>query len=63
MSRIVAVDNHTLSVVHVFAGENVVTGGEDGQGWVASFADQNAANDFVRDRKWDDGEILGVSRA
>jgi len=38
----------TLSVTHIFDGEEVVTGGHDGQVWVATFASANAAEHFVR---------------
>jgi hypothetical protein len=38
----------TLDVTHIFDGEAVVTGGEDGQVWVATFASDIAAEHFVR---------------
>lgn len=38
----------TLSVTHICDGEEVVTGGADGQVWIATFATKLAADAFVR---------------
>jgi hypothetical protein len=37
----------TLSVTHIFEGEEVVTGGEDGQVWIATFASAPEARIWV----------------
>jgi hypothetical protein len=37
------VDPGTLTITHVFNGEEVVMGGEDGQVWIATFADATEA--------------------
>lgn len=37
----------TLSVTHICDGQEIVTGGDDGQSWVASFASRMAAEMFV----------------
>lgn len=41
----------TLSVTHIYEGENVVTGGPDGQAWVATFASHDLAQVFVNSLK------------
>lgn len=38
----------TLTVTHICDGEEVVTGGEDGQVWIATFAQSALAHIFVR---------------
>lgn len=38
---------HTLSRTHICDGEEVVSGGEDGQTWIATFADSRMAAYFV----------------
>lgn len=53
---IVQVDPATLGVTHICAGEEVVTGGADGQVWVATFADPRTANLFLTHA---DGMIFG----
>jgi hypothetical protein len=45
------VGNHTLTVTHIADGEEVVTGGEDGQAWVATFADPVEAKAYVKFRQ------------
>jgi hypothetical protein len=40
----------TLYVTHIFDGENVVRGGNDGQLYVATFADEREANSYVSDK-------------
>lgn len=52
----------TLSTVHVFDGEEVVIGGDDGQAWVATFADANAAERFVNQSKRDCIYVMGWRR-
>lgn len=47
MSRIIPVPVMTLSVTHIFDGEEVVTGGANGQTWVATFCDPGLAQIFV----------------
>lgn len=41
------VHQDSLSITHIFDGEEVVTGGADGQVWVATFASALNARDFV----------------
>lgn len=41
------VDPNTLYITHIFEGEEVVAGGEDGQAYVASFASHAAAGQYV----------------
>lgn len=41
----------TLTVTHIHDGEEVVTGGPDGQVWVATFADRHLAAWFVNAAK------------
>src|SRR5262249_40572835 len=45
-------------------GEEVVTAGEDGQTWIATFASRGEAEEFVKDRKAKPGTtIVGERRA
>jgi len=44
---VVKVDKSTLTVTHIFDGEEVVTGGEDGQTWVGVFSNSFTANLFI----------------
>lgn len=37
----------TLSITHICDGEEVITGGKDGQVYVATFCDARAARDYV----------------
>ena len=48
MSEFAIARSDTLSVTHIFDGEEVVIGGDDGQIWVATFASANAAAHFVQ---------------
>lgn len=41
----------TLSVTHIFDGEEVVSGGADGQEWVATFASVIDAEHFIDDAR------------
>lgn len=41
----------TLSITHIFDGEEVVTAGEDGQTWIATFACYLEADEFVKGLK------------
>jgi hypothetical protein len=41
------IDTATLAVTHIFDGEEVVTGGPDGQTWIATCASSQLANDLV----------------
>jgi hypothetical protein len=43
------ISTDTLDVTHVFDGENVVTGGTDGQTWVATFSTMTLARLFITD--------------
>ncbi len=45
--RRVQVDPSTLAVTHIFDGEEIVSGGEDGQVYIATFASASAAEFFV----------------
>lgn len=47
-NELVLVHPSTVSVTHVFDGEEVVTGGDTGQIWIATFADSVAADWFVK---------------
>lgn len=44
---LVAVEGSTLAVTHIFDGQEVVTGGDDGQAWVATFASAREAKRYV----------------
>lgn len=46
--KAVLVDPETLFVTHIYDGEEIVCGGEDGKTWVATFADAHVAEVFVR---------------
>lgn len=46
--QLVVCPPHTVSVTHIFDGEEVVTGGDSGQIWIATFADPVAAAWFVK---------------
>lgn len=60
----VKVDADTLDVTHIFEGEEVVTGGDDGQVWIATFADKRVAERFVDNAACQQGmEIYGLKRA
>jgi hypothetical protein len=41
------IDTNSLYVTHAFVGEEVVSGGDDGQNWVATFASRTLADRFV----------------
>jgi hypothetical protein len=43
-----SIDPQTLSVTHICDGEEVVTGGDDGQAWIATFADATTAELFIQ---------------
>jgi len=47
MSVEVIVEPKTLYHTHIFEGEEVVRGDQDGQAWVATFASQAAAKNFI----------------
>lgn len=44
----IRIDTATLTVTHICDGEEVVTGGADGQQWVATFATARHAEFFVK---------------
>jgi hypothetical protein len=44
----ITINPATLSRTHIFDGEEVVTGGDDGQAWVATFADPTTADLFMQ---------------
>lgn len=46
--ELVPVAGHTLGVTHICGGEEVVTGGIDGQVYIATFVSHEAAELFVR---------------
>lgn len=54
-----SVRTSTLAITHVFSGEEVVTGGDDGQAWVASFADPLEARLFVDWQKRNFATVAG----
>lgn len=41
----------TLCVTHIFDGEEIVTAGEDGQTWIATFAEPAEARNFIAYKK------------
>lgn len=45
-AKVEFVNPETLSVTHIFDGEEVVTGGDDGQVWIATFANKAVAESF-----------------
>ena len=45
--RFEEVTPNTLSVTHIFDGEEVVSGGDDGQVWIATFSTPAYAKAFV----------------
>lgn len=51
---------NTLAVTHIFDGEEVVTGGTDGQVWIATFANASAAEGFVHLAKREKYYVLGI---
>lgn len=59
MSERVRVDPSSLSVTHICDGEEVVTGGDDGQTWVATFASRLAADMFLDVVKATDYQLFG----
>lgn len=48
---LVLIDTRTLAVTHIYDGEEVVSGGTDGQVWVATFASAVEADRFVEDAR------------
>lgn len=50
-TRIEFVRPETLSTTHICDGEEVVTGGDDGQVWVATFACPITAQQFIGRQK------------
>jgi hypothetical protein len=63
VNRFVTVDPSTLYVTHIFEGEQVVRGGEDGQVWVATFASRLQADLFVSMAKIGPHIVSGLIRA
>lgn len=59
---LVLVHPSTVSVTHIFDGEEAVTGGASGQIWIATFADHVAAEWFVKFAN-DQGIMLRGQRA
>lgn len=57
---IVTVQPETLSVTRICEGEHVVTGGDDGQVWIATFYCYSSANSFVLLAKNAGATIYGV---
>lgn len=55
----VEVDRRSLRVTHIFDGEEVVTGGDDGQVWVATFSSGAVAERFI---KYIRGTVWGERR-
>jgi hypothetical protein len=53
----------TLSVTHIFDGEEVITGGEDGQTWVATFANRQEAENYVKSLQINSKWVYGQRRA
>ena len=53
---------HTLGRVHIFDGEEVVTGGDDGQVWVATFASAHDAEAFINAAKFLQRKVRGLRR-
>jgi hypothetical protein len=49
--QVVTVDPSTLTITHIFDGEEVVSGGHDGQIWLATFANRQDAEDFLAIRR------------
>lgn len=49
--RDMRIDTDSLTVTHVYDGEEVVTGGPEGQAWVATFSSANLARMFITDCK------------
>jgi hypothetical protein len=63
MSR-TEVSADTLSITHIFDGEEVVTGGDDGQVWIGTFASHVQAVEFVTYLQTrTNGRVIGISRA
>lgn len=61
-TEVVAVHGNTLSVTHIFDGEEVVSGGEDGQVHIATFVDARSAERYVSVMKHAGWLIYGVRR-
>jgi len=53
----------TLSRQHIFDGEEVVTGDDDGQAWVATFATATDADWFIAKVRLDERRVIGERRA
>ena len=53
---------HTLGRVHIFQGEEVVTGGDDGQVWVATFASAHDAEAFIAAARFLQRKVRGIRR-
>ena len=53
----------TLYVTHIFDGEEVVRGGEDGQAWIATFASSAEATKFIETLQQEDKWIVGAVTA
>ena len=60
MTKFAWVDVDTLTATHIFDGEEVVLGGEDGQVWIATFASRSEADGFVGYLKSCRAEIEGI---
>ena len=48
LREVVEVLSSSMSITHIFDGEEVITAGEDGQVWVATFADVTTAKVFIQ---------------
>jgi hypothetical protein len=59
----VRVSPSTLAVTHIYDGEEVVTGGHDGQVYIATFACEKAAAAFVSLARKHLFNVTGIRRA
>lgn len=57
------VDMATVTNTHICEGEEVITGGPDGQVWVATFADARLAAAFVKQARGYPGQMVWGVRA
>lgn len=45
------IQTSSLTLTHIYDGEEVVSGGEDGQAWVATFCSRTLAAEFILDKQ------------
>ena len=60
--EVLYVESSTLAVTHIFDGEEVITGDDDGQVYVATFATKQEAERYIELKRKSGANALGVKQ-